>query len=253
MSDLFDLGGRVAMVTGASRGLGKAIALGLARAGADLVVSSRRLPACEEVAAEIEALGRQALAVACDMSRWSEIDGLVERSYQRFGRCDVLVNNAGVTQNPLPLAETSSEFFDELYGINVKGPMHLAGRVAPRMGQAGGGAIVNVVTMGALKPGGYLGMYCSSKAALTALTRVMAEEWAPLGVRVNAVAPGPFLTDMLRDLDEATPGFIEHSAGVTLQKRVADPEEIVGPVLFLASDAASFVTAQTLPVCGGAL
>jgi NAD(P)-dependent dehydrogenase (short-subunit alcohol dehydrogenase family) len=191
--------------------------------------------------------------VACDMARWDDIEALVERTYDHFGRCNVLVNNAGVTQNPLPLPDTSSEFFDRLYAVNVKGPMRLASLVGPRMGQAGGGTVVNVVTMGATRAGGWLGVYCSSKAALKALTRTMAEEWAPLGVRVNAVSPGPFQTDMLRELDEATPGFLQHAADVTLQKRVADPQEIVGPVLFLASDASSFVTAQTLSVCGGAL
>ena len=252
MGELFDLTGRVAIVTGGSRGLGKAIALGLARAGADVVVASRTLSACEAVVKEIEGLGREALAVSCDMGKWDDIDQLVDRSYDRFGRCQVLVNNAGVTQSPLPLTETGSEFFDQIYAVNVKGPMHLASLVAPRMGAAGGGSIVNVLTMGALKPGGYLSMYCSSKAALHALNRVMAEEWAPLGVRVNAVAPGPFMTDMLRGLADSTPGFLEHSAGVTLQKRVAEPEEIVGSVLFLASDASSFVTAQALSVCGGA-
>jgi NAD(P)-dependent dehydrogenase (short-subunit alcohol dehydrogenase family) len=252
VSDLFDLTGRVAIVTGASRGLGKAIALGLGRAGSDVVVASRSLSACEEVAKEIASFGRQALAVACDMAKWDDIAALVEETYGRFEHCDVLVNNAGVTQSPLPLTETTSEFFDELYEVNVKGPMRLASLVAPRMSEAGGGSIVNVITMGALKPGGYLGMYCSSKAAMHALTRVMAEEWAPLAVRVNAIAPGPFMTDMLRKLEKATPGFIEHSADVTLQKRVADPEEIVGAVLFLASDASTYVTAQTLSVCGGA-
>lgn len=252
MSDLFDMTDRVAIVTGGSRGLGRAIALGLARAGADLVVASRKLDACSAVAGEIEALGRRALPVACDMASWPDIERLVDQTYERFGRCDSLVNNAGITQNPLPLTETGAEFFDQLYSVNVKGPMHLASLLAPRMAEAGGGTIVNVITMGAIKPGGYLALYCSSKAALNALTRVMAEEWAPLGVRVNAVAPGPFMTDMLKDLNDTTPGFFEHSAEVTLQKRIADPEEIVGPVLFLASGASSFVTAQTLSVCGGA-
>ncbi len=252
MNDLFDMTGKVAIVTGGSRGLGRAIALGLADAGADLVIASRKLDACQAVVAEVEARGRRALPVACDMASWPEIDVLVERTYQHFGRCDVLVNNAGVTQNPLPLTETGGEFFDLLYSVNVKGPMHLASLLAPRMAESGGGSIVNVITMGAIKPGGYLALYCSSKAALKALTRVMAEEWAPLGVRVNAVAPGPFMTDMLKDLNEATPGFFEHSANVTLQKRIAEPEEIVGPVLFLASGASSYVTAQTLSVCGGA-
>jgi NAD(P)-dependent dehydrogenase (short-subunit alcohol dehydrogenase family) len=253
MGGLFDLSGKIAIVTGGSQGLGKALCLGLAKAGADIVVTSRRLTACEDVAREVEALGRRALPVACDMSRWEEIDQLAERCFEHFGRCDVLVNNAGVTQTPGPMLETSGEFFDALYGINVKGPMHLACLVAPRMAEQGGGAIVNVITMGALKPGGYLATYCSSKAALKALTRCMAEEWAPMGVRVNAVAPGPFQTEMLADLERAVPGFAEGSADVTMLKRVAEPEEIVGPVVFLASEAASYVTAQTLSVCGGAI
>ena len=252
MHDLFSLEDRVALVTGSSRGLGREIACGLAEAGADVVVTSRNLTACEQVAKQVEALGRSALAVACDMERWPDIDALVAKTYERFGRCDVLVNNAGVTQNPMPLTDTSEEFFDHLYGINVKGPMHLSRLIAPRMAEAGGGAIVHITTMGAIKPGGYLGMYCSSKAALRALTRVMAEEWAPMGIRVNAIAPGPFATDMMRELDAATPGFNEHAASVTLQKRIAEPREIVGAVLFLASEASSYVTAQTLSVCGGA-
>jgi len=253
MAELFDLSGKLALVTGGSRGLGRAICLGLAQAGADVVVASRDLEACRGVAREVEALGRQALAVACDMTSWSDIERLVESSHARFGRCDVLVNNAGVTQAPQPLGDSPAELFDAIYGVNVKGPMHLACLVAPRMAAHGGGSIVNVVTMGALKPGGYLGLYCSSKAALKAMTRSMAEEWAPLGVRVNAIAPGPFRTEMLEDLERSSPGFIEMSAGVTMQKRVARPEEIVGPVLFFASEAASFVTAQTLSVCGGAV
>ncbi|MCP4035451.1 MAG: SDR family oxidoreductase [bacterium] len=253
MSELFDLSGKIAIVTGGSRGLGQALCIGLAKAGADVVVASRRLDACKEVAKQVEALGRRALPVACDMANWEEIDRLAEQCFEHFGRCDVLVNNAGVTQMPGSMMETSSAFFDELYGINVKGPMHLACQVAPNMAEHGGGAIVNVITMGALRPGGHLATYCSSKAALNALTRCMAEEWAPMGVRVNAVAPGPFRTDMLEDFERAVPGFMDGSAEVTMVKRVAEPEEIVGPVVFLASEAASYVTAQTLSVCGGAI
>jgi len=253
MSELFDLGGKIAIVTGGSRGLGRALCLGLAQAGADVVVASRRLEACEAVAREVEGVGRRALPVACDMARSEEIDRLAEACFEHFGRCDVLVNNAGVTQVPGPMLETSGELFDQIYGVNVKGPMHLACQVAPRMAEQGGGAIVNVITMGALRPGGYLATYCSSKAALNALTRCMAEEWAPMGVRVNAVAPGPFNTEMLDDLERAVPGFREQSAEVTMLKRVADADEIVGPVVFLASEAASYVTAQTLSVCGGAI
>ncbi|MBK6278218.1 MAG: SDR family oxidoreductase [Gammaproteobacteria bacterium] len=251
--EMFDLGGKVAIVTGASRGLGKAIALGLARAGADLVVTSRTLDACEDTAGEIEALGRRARAIACDVGQWLQIDRLVEMAYAGFGRCDVLVNNAGVTQTMLPLTQTTEAMFDRIYGVNTKGPMHLAALVAERMGRSGGGTIVNIATMGALRSPGHIAMYCSSKAALIALTRSMADEWAPLGIRVNAIAPGPFMTGMLDDLAAQTPGFLEYSEGVTMLKRSARPEEIVGPVLFFASEASSFVTGQTLAVCGGAI
>jgi len=251
MQQRFDLTGKVALVTGGSRGLGRAMSLGLADAGADVVVASRTLSACEAVVADIHALGREALAVDCDMRKWADIDRLAERTYGRFGRCDVLVNNAGIMQTPSPLVQTDSALFDEFFEVNVKGPMRLATQVAPRMGAAGGGSIINVISIGGLKPGPNLGMYCSSKAALQALSRVMAAEWAPLKVRVNALAPGPFRTDMMEDMDERIPGFIQHSVSTNMQKRMAEPDEIVGAVLFLASDASSFVTAQTLSVCGG--
>ena len=252
MSNLFDLSGKVAIVTGASRGLGREIALGYARVGADIVISSRNLEACEAVAAQVRSLGRRASAIACDMSSWAEIDRLVESTYEHFGRCDVLVNNAGITQDPVMLTETTEELFDKFYQINTKGPMHLASEVAKKMAGSGGGSIVNVVSMGGIKPGSPLAMYCSSKAAFNALNRVMAEEWAQMGIRVNAIAPGPFLTEMLSDIADALPGYVEYAASITLLKRVAQPDEIIGPALFLASDASSYVTGQTLAVCGGA-
>ena len=251
MSALFDMTGKVAIVTGGNRGLGKAIALGLAQAGAGVVVASRTLSMCEAVADEIRTLGREALPVACEMGSWEDIDRLVAQTYERFGRCDVVVNNAGISQAFMPLFDTSSELMDEVYAINVKGPMHLARLVARRMGQTGGGSIINILTVGALRGVGNLGMYCSSKAALHVLTRVMAEEWAPLGVRVNAIAPGTFLSDMMYDLEKAIPGFIQHAAEQAIQKRAGNPEELVGAVVFLASNASSYVTAQTLSVCGG--
>jgi NAD(P)-dependent dehydrogenase (short-subunit alcohol dehydrogenase family) len=254
MERMFDLTGKVAIVTGGSRGLGRAMALGLARAGADVVVTSRTLPACQAVAEEIQRVGRQAHAIACDISDEADIARLVAGAYERFGHCDVLVNNAGVTMSFRPLFETTGAFFDEVYAVNVKGPMQLAQLVVRRMGQAGGGSIINIITVGIL-PGvrgiANLGAYCSSKAALHVLTRVMAEEWGPLGVRVNAVAPGTFLTDMMYDLEASIPGFIQHAADQAIQKRAGNPDEIVGAVVFLASDASSYVTAQTLSVCGG--
>lgn len=144
----FELAGKVALVTGASRGLGKAIALGFAAAGADVVVTSRSEAALAATAAEVEALGRRALAVVCDVGQWPEVERLVEETYACFGRCDVLVNNAGIVQTMMPLTQTTEEMFDRFYGVNTKGPMHLATAVARRMGESGGGTIVNISTMG---------------------------------------------------------------------------------------------------------
>jgi len=251
--DLFSLAGKRALVTGGSRGLGRAIALGFARAGADVAVASRSEAACAGVASEIEALGRRALAVACDLAEPASIDALVERVYARFGRCDVLVNDAGVTQSPAPLVETPPALFDGLQAVNLRGPLQLSTRIAPRMAAGGGGSVIHVLSTAAVRPVGFMGAYTASKAALRALTRVMAEEWAPLGVRVNAIAPGTFLTDMMQDLERSLPGFVERAAANCLLKRPGDPDEIVGPALFLASQASSYVTGQTLAVCGGVL
>jgi len=252
MSASFDLTGKVALVTGGSRGLGRAIALGFAEAGADVVVASRKLPNCEAVAKEIEALGRQALPVACHVGRLEELEPLLDATYERFGRLDVLVNNAGINPAAVPLVEATSELFDKLYAVNVKGPLFLAGGAARRMAEAGGGAIINVITQGVFKPGASLGIYCSSKAALLNLTNVMAQEWGPLGVRVNALAPGPFMTDMMRNA-EAIPGFVDVIRNSNVMKKIAEPSEIVGSALFLASDASAFMTGQTVVIDGGIL
>jgi NAD(P)-dependent dehydrogenase (short-subunit alcohol dehydrogenase family) len=252
MQQLFDLSGRVALVTGATRGLGRAMAGGLAAAGADLVVTGRKQDACEAAAKEIAGqTGRRVLPVACHMGDWGQIEALVETVYERLGRLDVLVNNAGINPALVPLAQVSEAYWDKLYAVNVKGPMRLAALVAPRMGEAGGGSIVNVITVGAYGGGPGVGTYTSAKAALLNLTRVMASEWAGLGVRVNALAPGPFMTDMMKGAETNTPGYSQGAALATLQKRVADPDEIVGSVLYLASDASSFVTGTDLVVAGG--
>jgi NAD(P)-dependent dehydrogenase (short-subunit alcohol dehydrogenase family) len=244
-----DLAGKVAIVTGGSRGLGRAIATGFARAGADVVVASRKLDRCEEVAREIEAAGRRALAVATHVGRAEQIDGLLAAVDEAFGRVDVLVNNAAMSPGHL-LADTTPELFQKTYATNTLGPILLSARCAERMRDQGGGAIVNVVTTGAFRPGAGLGLYCSSKAALHALTLVMAKEWAPWNVRVNEIAPGPFDTDMMAP-GKANPSWVQSMYDQMLIKRIATPDEIVGAALFLASDASSFATGSTVTVDGG--
>ena len=166
MSKLFDLSDKVALVTGATRGIGNSMARGLAEAGADVIVTGRKQDACDAAAKEIaERTGRQALGVACHMGDWEQIEALVTRAYERFGKLDVLVNNAGINPGFVTVENVTSEFWDKLYDVNLKGPMRLAALVAPRMGEAGGGSIINVITVGAYFGGAGVGVYTSAKAA----------------------------------------------------------------------------------------
>ena len=250
--DLFDLGGKVAIVTGATKGLGRSMARGLASAGAAVVVTGRRSADCEAAATELaRETGGKLVGIACHMGDWDQIGALVERALAELGRIDVLVNNAGINPVSVPLAEVTSEYWDKVYAVNVKGPMRLAALVAPRMGERGGGSIINVSTMGAYMGGAGVGVYTSGKAALLNLTRVMASEWVKLGVRVNTIAPGPFMSEMMKGADRALPGFSQRSAEATLMKRVADCDEIIGTVLYLASEASSFVTGEDFRIAGG--
>jgi len=254
MHERNDLSGKTAVVTGGTRGLGNAMARGLAQAGADLLITGRKQEACDAAAAQLaEATGRRVVPVACHMGDWNQIDALVDRAYAEFGRIDVLVNNAGINPAFTPVADITEAFFDKLLDVNLKGPVHLASKIGPRMGVDGGGSIINIVTIGAYNGGPGVGAYSASKAALLNMTRVMAWEWAELGVRVNAVAPGPFKTDMMTGAEEAIAGFMDGAAAATLQKRVAAPEEIVGMIVYLASDASSFVTGSDFKIAGGML
>jgi NAD(P)-dependent dehydrogenase (short-subunit alcohol dehydrogenase family) len=250
MSDTsFDFSGKVAIVTGGGRGLGRAITLAFARAGADVAICGRKMESCEDAAKEVRALGRRALPLACHMGHNSEIEAVVERTIAELGRIDVVVNNAATNPAARPLIAGTPDLFDKVYAVNVRGPLHLACLAAAWMADHGGGAVVNVISVGALRPGPTIGLYCSSKSALQSLTRVMAQEWAPLGVRVNALAPGPVATDMVRAVEGTE--FHRQMVEATAMKRIASPEEIAASVLYLASDASSYTSGSTLVVDGG--
>lgn len=244
----FDLSGRVALVTGGTRGLGLAIARAFAAAGADIVVASRKAAACEQVAAELRQSGARASGHACHVGRWDEVERLVAATYDQFGRVDVLVNNAGVSPLYATLGEVTEELFDKVIAVNLKGPFRLSALVGERMAAGEGGSIINVSSTGAVRPTGDIVPYAAAKAGLNALTVGFAHALGPT-VRVNAIMPGPFLTTISEtwDMDvlaERTRSFPLRRAGVA--------EEIVGAALYLAGDASSFTTGSVLTVDGGA-
>ena len=245
MTDLFDLSGKVALVTGGSRGLGREMVLAFARAGADVVVASRKIDACEAVAAEVEALGRRALPVACHVGRWADIDGLVDAAYAAFEKVDILVNNAGMSPVAGSLVEIPEELFDKVVGVNFKGPFRLGALVGRRMADGDGGSIINVSSSGALFPQPLFGPYAGAKAALNTLATVLALEYGPT-VRVNTISAGPFLTDIA----DAWPEESRTSAPSALG-RPGRPEEIVTTALYLASPASSYTNGSLIRVDGG--
>ena len=244
-ASLFDLTGKVALVTGGSRGLGREMVLAFAAAGADVVIASRKLDNCEALASEIEAAGRRALPVACHVGHWDECDELAERAYEHFGRVDILVNNAGMSPLAPSSAETSEELFDKVIGVNFKGPFRLTAVLGQRMYEGDGGSIINVSSSGALFPAPRFGPYAGAKAALNALTTVFAREYAPK-VRVNTLSAGPFLTDISKHWSEESKRSWRNAAG-----RAGEPEEVVTTALYLASGASSFTTGSLIRVDGG--
>jgi NAD(P)-dependent dehydrogenase (short-subunit alcohol dehydrogenase family) len=198
ISSPFDLTGRVALITGGSRGLGREMALAFAAAGADVAVASRSLPACESVAAEVRALGRYGWAHACHLGRWDEVGALADAVHDRLGHVDVLVNNAGKSPLYESLAGITEAQFNCVLGLNLKGPFRLSALVAERMRASGrGGSVINISSVGALRPDPSALPYSAAKAALNAMTVGMAHAYGP-EVRVNAIAPGPFATDIAR-------------------------------------------------------
>lgn len=250
--ELFDLTGKVAIVTGSTKGIGRAMVQGLAEAGANVVVSSRKQELCDAVAKEVaDSTGVEVLGLACHVGDWDGIPAFVERVADRFGTIDVLVNNAGINPAPTTVSDMTIEYWRKMFNVNLEGPLRMAQQVAPVMRDHGGGSIVNIVTMAAYSGGSNVCAYGSSKAGLINLTKSMAQEWAPWNIRVNALCPGPFDTEMVQGAERVRPGFVDMIANGTLMKRVAEAPEIVGPVLYLASDASSYVTGDEISVSGG--
>jgi NAD(P)-dependent dehydrogenase (short-subunit alcohol dehydrogenase family) len=244
---LFDLTGRVAIVTGGTRGIGRAIAEGLLCAGADVVVASRKPEACAETEAHLTALGGEALGVPTHLGDVDAIGDLVDRTVDRFGGVDIVVNNAA---NALaqPIGSFTVDAWEKSLAVNLRGPVFLVERALPHLEKRGNGVILNVVSVGAFLFSARTSIYAAGKAGLMAMTRAQAAELAPRGIRANALAPGTVMTDMVRN---NTPEQIEAMQRASLMQRGADPDEMVGPALFLVSGASSFMTGQVLIVDGG--
>jgi len=246
--ELFDLSGKVAIVTGGSRGIGRAVAEGLATAGADVVVASRKLDACQAAATEIaSAIGCHTLPVACHVGQWEDCDRLVDTVYEEFGRCDVLVNNAGMSPLYDGLPSVTQELYDKVHAVNARGPFRLSALVGSRMAEGNGGSIINVTTAGSLRPGADDLPYAMAKAGLNALNLGLAGAWAPK-VRANLVLPGAFDTDITKAW---SPDMKAHAGQLNPMQRIGRPEDMAGVCVFLASDAASYVNGAQVLVDGG--
>jgi NAD(P)-dependent dehydrogenase (short-subunit alcohol dehydrogenase family) len=244
----FDLTDRVALVTGGSRGLGREMVLGLAAAGCDVVIASRKLENCQTLADEVVATtGRRALPVACHVGRWADVEALVATAYDAFDRVDVLVNNAGMSPVYGDITEVSEALWDKVLDVNLKGHFRLTALVGSRMAAGAGGSIINVSSVGSLRPRPDVIPYAAAKAGVNAMTIAFAHAFGP-SVRVNCILPGAFLTDISGawDMD----AFAVQERGFAL-RRGGRPDEIVGAVLYLASDASSYTTGALLNVDGG--
>jgi NAD(P)-dependent dehydrogenase (short-subunit alcohol dehydrogenase family) len=249
-SPLFDLTGKTALITGSTKGIGKAIAEHLARAGAKVVISSRKAEACEEVKREFDAMGLSAIAVPCNVARKEELEALVAKTMDAYGRIDILVCNAATNPVYGPTASASDEAFDKIMGTNIRSNWQLCNRVIPQMAQRNDGAVIIVSSIAALRGNGVIGLYGVSKAADAALARNLAVEWGPKNIRVNAIAPGLVKTDFARALWEDDKLRGDREAQTPL-RRLGDPDDIAGIAVMLASKAGNFITGQLIVADGG--
>ncbi len=247
--DRFLLTDRVALVTGGSRGLGKEMIKAFAAAGAHVVIASRKIESCEALAREIETTtDRQAMPIACHVGDWNQIDSMVSTVCERFGKIDVLVNNAGMSPLYENLISHTEALYDKVFDVNLKGPFRLMALVGTLMAEGSGGSIINVSSGGAVRPGASIIPYSAAKAGLNAMTIGFAHAFGPK-VRVNCIQAGPFLTDISKAWDlEAVKA--RHQEGWAM-KRPGEPDEVVGAALYFASDASSWTTGAILPVDGG--
>lgn len=248
MTDRFDLTGKVALITGGSRGLGYEMAIAFAEAGADIAVVSRKLDACEAVAREIEGLGRRALPYACHLGRWDAIEPMANAVLDHFGKVDILVNNAGMSPLYPSLDAVTEEAFDKVVALNFKGPFRLTALVGKWMYEGDGGSVINMSSTAAVTASPYALPYAGAKAAINSLSAGFAAAYSPK-VRVNSIVVGPFATDISDHW--ADPRDPEHPGYTKGGMRVGRPDEIVGAALYLASDASSFTNGTTLRVDGG--
>ena len=247
---LFDLTDRVVLITGGSRGLGAAMSLGLAERGAKVVIASRKLDSCEQLAALINNKGGQAFPLQCHVGEWESLDAVIDAAVSHYGRLDGLVNNAGMSPLAPSLLDTSETLFDKVIGVNLKGPTRLTALAAQAMSSTGGGSIVNISSLASVKQTPVAPIYGAAKAGLNALTTATALEYAGVGVRVNCIICGTFDTDaasgFVRNPD-TLPGVVKPIA----LGRVGRPEEIVGAVVYLLSDASSYTTGSLMTIDGG--
>ena len=245
----FSLSGKVALITGASRGIGEAVAVELARSGADVVLASRKLPDLEKVARKVSAMGRRAVPIAAHVARAEEIKTLVAKTVETFEKIDILVNNAATNPTMDQALTVDERAWDAIMNLNLKGLFFLSQAVARVMKEKGGGNIINVSSIAGISPD-LLPIYSISKAGVIMATKVMAQQWAQYKIRVNAIAPGLTKTKFSEALWN-NPDILKLAMGQTPMARVAEPEEMAGAIVFLASEAASYITGQVIAVDGG--
>jgi len=249
MDNLFDLSGKVALVTGGSRGLGYQMVKAFAAHGADVFVTSRKLDACQKVAAEVEAMGRKARAYACNVANWQELEGLADAAYAAFGKVDILVNNAGSSPLAPSSLATSEQLFDRIVSLNFKGPFRLMSLIGSRMAQDRGGSLIHISSIAAVMGRPTELPYAIAKAGLNNMSCGLARAFGPK-VRSNVIMPGAFMTDITKAWDLSA--FERHARETFPLQRGGQPDEIIGAALFLASDASSYVTSAVIKVDGGA-